>query len=128
MKFINKVFRAPSYFIFTILIMLSVSQSSLAGDENPQTAWDKIDSGALIVDVRTAEEFAAGHLKNAINIPFQSIKMGLEKLHIDKDKSIVLYCRSGRRSGVANETLVKNGYSNTYNGGGYERLNTHTNK
>ncbi|MEC4725973.1 rhodanese-like domain-containing protein [Shewanella sp. D64] len=128
MKFINKVFRAPSYLIFTIMIMLSVSQSSLAGDENPQIAWDKIDSGALIVDVRTAEEFAAGHLKNAINIPFQSIKMGLEKLHIDKDRSIVLYCRSGRRSGVANETLVKNGYSNTYNGGGYERLNTYTNK
>ncbi|GGI96686.1 sulfurtransferase [Shewanella hanedai] len=128
MKFFNKAFKAPSYFIFTILLMLSVSQSSLAHDQNAQTAWDKIDSGALVVDVRTAEEFAAGHLKNAINIPFKKIATGLEKRHISKDKSIVVYCRSGRRSGVANETLIKEGYSNTYNGGGYEKLNAHTNK
>lgn len=128
MKFINKAIKTTSYFIFTILLMLSVSQSALANDKDAQTAWDKIDSGALIVDVRTAEEFAAGHLKDAINIPFQSIETGLEKLHIGKDRSIVVYCRSGRRSGVANDTLIKEGYSNTYNGGGYERLNAHKNK
>lgn len=111
-----------------MLLMLSVSQSALADDKDAKTAWNKIDSGALIVDVRTAEEFAAGHLKNAINIPFQSITIGLEKLNISKDKSIVVYCRSGSRSGVANDTLIKEGYSNTYNGGGYKKLHAHTNK
>jgi phage shock protein E len=128
MKFINKICQAPSYFILTVLLMFSVSQSSLAGDSDPQVTWNKIDAGALIVDVRTAEEFAAGHLKNAINIPFKSIAAGLDKLHISKERSIVLYCRSGRRSAVANETLVKKGYTNTYNGGGYQSLNAHINK
>ena len=40
-----------------------------------------------------------------------------------KDKSVVVYCRSGRRSGIANEALISAGYTNTYNGGGYQSLN-----
>ncbi|WP_065188501.1 rhodanese-like domain-containing protein [Shewanella woodyi] len=125
MNIINKGFKASSYFIVTLLLLLSISQSSLAADKNPQTAWSKIDAGALVVDVRTAQEFTTGHLDNAINIPFETIAEGLNKLNVDKEREIVLYCRSGRRSGIANDTLIEKGYTNTYNGGGYKMLSNH---
>ncbi|WP_077755615.1 rhodanese-like domain-containing protein [Shewanella psychrophila] len=107
--------------IFTLLSLL-VSQFALAADKDPKVTWDKIDAGATVIDVRTAEEFAAGHLDNAINIPFEEIAAEIKKLDIAKDTQIVLYCRSGRRSGIAFDTLVSEGYTNSYNGGGFETL------
>ncbi|WP_299788282.1 rhodanese-like domain-containing protein [uncultured Shewanella sp.] len=108
--------------ILVTLLTLSTSQLAVAADKDPKVAWDMIDAGALIVDVRTAEEFAAGHLPNAINIPFEIIVSAFKERKIAKDKSVVLYCRSGRRSGIAFDALVAQGYSNSYNGGGYVPL------
>lgn len=110
------------FMIFAAFLALTVSQLSWAADKDAQVAWDMIDAGALVVDVRTAEEFEAGHLPNAINIPFETIASAFKERKIAKDKSVVLYCRSGRRSGIAFDTLVSEGYSNSYNGGGYEIL------
>ncbi|WP_228371159.1 rhodanese-like domain-containing protein [Shewanella piezotolerans] len=98
------------------------SKFALAVDKDVEQAWQKIDAGALIVDVRTAEEFAQGHLPNAINIPFEQIAKAFAERKIATDKSVVLYCRSGRRSGIANDALISAGYSHTYNGGGYQML------
>jgi len=58
---------------------------------------------------RTPEEFAQGHLDNAINIPLNTVETGFAD--IAKDRSIVVYCRSGNRSGMAMESLVKHGLS-----------------
>ncbi len=107
--------------LFFIVIM-GVSAPSYGEEKNPKIAWEHIEHGAMIVDVRTPEEFAEGHLANAINIPFEQIAEEFTKRNIDKDQSVVLYCRSGRRSGIAQESLIKLGYSNTYNGGGYQSL------
>ncbi len=107
--------------LFFIVIM-GVSAPSYGEEKNPKIAWEHIEQGAMIVDVRTPEEFAEGHLANAINIPFEQIAEEFTKRNIDKDQSVVLYCRSGRRSGIAQESLIKLGYSNTYNGGGYQSL------
>ncbi|MDO4793315.1 MAG: rhodanese-like domain-containing protein [Filifactor alocis] len=74
--------------------------------------------GAVLVDVRTAEEFASGHLKGAINIPLQDIEANVGKVEEYKDKKIILYCRSGNRSGQAGELLVANGFTDVYNAGG----------
>ncbi len=69
------------------------------------------DAAAIVIlDVRTAEEFAAGHVPGAINIPVDQVKARLAELEPSKDKTIVTYCRSGRRAATALATLHAAGY------------------
>ncbi len=68
------------------------------------------DPSLLVLDVRSPEEFVAGHVPGAVNIPQDQVASRLAE--IPKDKEVVLYCRSGRRSGLAAETLEANGYKN----------------
>ncbi|MCL1148410.1 rhodanese-like domain-containing protein [Shewanella sp. 10N.261.52.F9] len=105
----------------SVLLML-VSTFSMAADQDAKVTWQKIEAGALVIDVRTPGEFAQGHLPNAINIPYQQITSELTTKEIAKDRSIIVYCRSGNRSGIANKMLVTDGYSNVYNGGAYQTL------
>ena len=72
----------------------------------------------IILDVRTEEEFAAGHIKDAILIPDTEITEKAEDVLTDKDQQILVYCRSGRRSKNAASQLVKLGYSNVKEFGG----------
>lgn len=109
--------------ILALLVLFAASlMPTWAAEQEPSVAWEKIDRGITLIDVRTAEEFAAGHIDGAINIPFENIVSELAKRNITKDSEIVLYCRSGNRSGMAQESLVKQGYSNTYNAGGFDSL------
>lgn len=77
------------------------------------------DLDTLWIDVRTPAEYASGHIKDAVNIEFQDIGAKIAAVTSDKDSDIRLYCRSGRRSGVAKQTLVELGYTNVHNEGGY---------
>ena len=70
-----------------------------------------VSNAQVIVDVRTAEEFHAGHVPGAKNIPVQEIKARLQELGA-KDTPLVLYCRSGARSGVVAAELRSLGYTN----------------
>ena len=70
------------------------------------------------IDARTEEEFAEGHIENAILIPEYEIKDRAEKELPDKEQLILVYCRSGRRSKIASEELVKLGYTNVKEFGG----------
>ena len=72
-------------------------------------------SGAIIVDVRSSQEFAEGHIEGAINIPEYEIKNNVENILNDKDKEIIVYCSSGVRSLKARKKLAKLGYNNEYN-------------
>ena len=72
----------------------------------------------IIIDARTEEEFAAGHIKNAILIPEYEIADRAEAELPDKDALILVYCRSGRRSKIASEELAKLGYTNVKEFGG----------
>lgn len=72
------------------------------------------------IDVRTAEEFAASHVEMASNIPYQEITARIDEITRDKDDLIYVYCRSGRRSGIARQALMDAGYSNVVNMGGLE--------
>ncbi len=67
------------------------------------------DAAPLVLDVRSPEEFATGHVPGAVNIPYDKVASRLAE--IPKDKDVVLYCRSGRRAGLAAETLEANGYT-----------------
>ena len=76
------------------------------------------ESGYIILDVRRPDEFAAGHIPNAINVPNETIGTA-EILELpDKNQLIMVYCRSGRRSKEASEKLVKLGYTNIVEFGG----------
>ena len=78
----------------------------------------EIESDYIILDVRRPDEFAAGHIPNAINIPNESIGTDEISELPDKDKLILVYCRSGNRSKQASQKLVKLGYSNVVEFGG----------
>jgi phage shock protein E len=124
MKTLNRVFGKLHNISALLLasILMLVGPMSLAQDDTGTQAWQKITQGATVIDVRTAQEFASGHLAGATNIPFEEIVEGVKALGLEKDTSIVLYCRSGRRSGVANDALIAQGYSQTVNAGGYQGL------
>ena len=72
----------------------------------------------VIIDSRTESEFAEGHIEGAILIPEYEIAQRAEKELPDKDALILVYCRSGRRSKIASEELVKLGYTNVKEFGG----------
>ena len=76
------------------------------------------ESGYIILDVRTPEEFAEKHIPNAINVPNETIGTDEISALPDKDQLIMVYCRSGRRSKEAAEKLVKLGYTNIVEFGG----------
>ena len=82
---------------------------------------DLVKNGALIIDVRSKEEFAAGHLQGSINIPVNALSQNLSKLK-DKNQSIITCCASGMRSASAKSTLIKLGYTDVHNGGSWISL------
>ncbi|ACG73967.1 Rhodanese domain protein [Anaeromyxobacter sp. K] len=75
------------------------------------TAKALVDAGARLVDVRTPQEFAAGHAPGAINVPYDEIARRAPGELPDRDATLVLYCRSGRRSAIAAKALRELGYT-----------------
>lgn len=76
------------------------------------------ETGYVILDVRTEEEYAEGHIPGAILIPDYEITQKAESILADKDQKILVYCRSGRRSKNAAEALLALGYTNIWEFGG----------
>lgn len=76
------------------------------------------DSTITILDVRTEEEYNTGHIEGAIFIPDTEILEKAEETLTDKSATILVYCRSGRRSALAAADLVELGYTNVYDFGG----------
>ncbi|RMG95386.1 MAG: rhodanese-like domain-containing protein [Deltaproteobacteria bacterium] len=77
---------------------------------NLEEARRLVDEGALLVDVRTPAEFAAGHVEGAKNIPVQELPQRLRELG-DPSRPVVLYCRSGARSASAARLLAQHGFT-----------------
>jgi phage shock protein E len=72
-----------------------------------------VAKGAVLVDVRTPNEFQTDGLPGALNVPYDQVETRAAELGA-KDRPLVLYCHSGRRSGIAARTLVRLGYSSVY--------------
>ena len=87
------------------------------GGAEAKTLMDS-ESGYIIIDARTQEEYDEGHIPGAILIPEYEIADRAENELPDKDQLILIYCRSGRRSKIAAEELVKLGYTNVKEFGG----------
>lgn len=86
-----------------------------------ETARTYLKQGALVVDVRSAEEFRARHLSNVINIPLRELQSTLPRRVADKNQVLLLHCLSGTRSGIAKRALKAMGYTNVFNLGSYGR-------
>jgi phage shock protein E len=80
-----------------------------------------IKQGAVILDVRSKEEFKGGHVKGAINIPLDTLSSDIKKIG-NKDTYIITCCLSGGRSSMAKNILHTVGYDNVHNGGGWHSL------
>lgn len=81
-----------------------------------------VQNGAMIVDVRTPQEFNGGNIKGSVNIPLQSLQSSLGK--IPKNKTVITCCASGMRSASAKSILKSAGYQDVHNGGGWSSLNS----
>jgi rhodanese-related sulfurtransferase len=89
------------------------------GDVTPDDARRLVANGATLLDVRTPGEFAEGHLPGALNIPVQSLSSRLGE--VPKDKPVVVYCRSGQRSGSAKRLLKDAGFGDVHDLGAMSR-------
>lgn len=89
------------------------AMSALTPEEQARGIW---------IDVRTPAEFAQGHLAGATNVPLDVLVAQIERVVPDKNAQVRLYCRSGNRSGMAQQLLHHMGYTNLSNEGGYAQL------
>lgn len=99
-----------------ILIYFSYTKGWILADFEfitPQQAQVLIeeDQNVTLLDVRTVEEFKAGHIRGAKLIPLSKLEGNLDKLKKDKQKKIIVYCRSGSRSVAASRILKENGFT-----------------
>lgn len=109
------------FFVLAVMAVFSCSPSNsssptVASPAGPPAIEQAIKDGALIVDVRTPAEFASGHYPGAVNIPHDEIERRMNELGSDKNRPIVLYCRSGRRAGIVLDQLRGAGYTRVFNG------------
>jgi rhodanese-related sulfurtransferase len=109
-------------FVFMILTLVSALSGCVAQppekaqyiDTSVQQAKEMIDKGdVFILDVRTQEEYNAGHIRNSTLIPVQDLSKRLNE--VPRDRDILVYCRTGGRSTAASEILANNGFARIYN-------------
>ena len=110
--------------IFTSILVFSANL--IAEDKNDQIqllnakqSYELIEENKnkpkfVILDVRTSDEFNSGHIANALNIDFKSSDFRDKVSELDRDKTYITYCRSGRRSTAASEIMEEIGFNNIY--------------
>jgi len=118
--------------IFIFIILLTCCEKSDLTEQEPTSAVTTIEykkitpqeaeammsDDVIVLDVRTQEEFDDGHIKNAVLLPDYEIKEKAANILPDKNKIILIYCRTGRRSANAAKELIDMGYTDIYDFGG----------
>lgn len=116
--------------ILTLLIVIFTGCNIMDNNENlsedigykkisAEEAKAIIDSEEVIIlDVRTLEEYNSGHIEDALLLPVNNVRDMADEILTDTNAKILVYCRSGNRSAVATNDLVKLGYTNVYDFGG----------
>ena len=107
---------------------LSKTKKDTSEDTTDKAAYHKISveeayemmasQEVVVVDVRTREEHESGHIENAVLVPNESIGSEMPEALPDKEATLLIYCRSGRRSKEAAQKLLSLGYQNVYDFGG----------
>ncbi|HEX2871157.1 MAG TPA: rhodanese-like domain-containing protein [Polyangiaceae bacterium] len=99
----------PTLLLVAVVLAAAYFLFLKGGDVGSADARQLVKAGARLVDVRTPDEFAAGHIPGAINIPVQQLDARMSELQ-PKDAAVVVYCRSGHRSGNAARLLKGAGF------------------
>ena len=86
-----------------------------------ELARKHLREGALVIDVRSPEEFRGGHVPEAVNVPLGALREGLPRRVKDKSQVLLLHCLSGGRSGLAQQQAKRMGYLSVFNLGSYGR-------
>lgn len=115
-------------FLLIALIMAALgacngeSSNTASGFIAPNAAWQQINAGALLLDVRSPGEYAQGHIEGALNLPHIELAARLSEIDANKDRPVVVYCAAGVRAEEAKQVLVNAGYKQVYNARGYSDL------
>ena len=106
----------------TVLLTVALAVALYAESNiTTEEAGKKLKAGAVLVDVRTQEEFAAKRVPGATNLPLDTVKTSITNVAPDKSTVVLLHCRTGRRSGIAEKELRSLGYTNCFNLGSFEQ-------
>lgn len=114
--------------LLTALLVLTgcttVEETTTLPEDNIEVVAETFDSKnwekVTIIDIRTPEEFEEGHLEGAVNIDFYEDSFVSELDSLDKDDEVLIYCRSGNRSGQASEIMQELGFTNIIDAGPLE--------
>ena len=106
-----------------ILLLLTVILAGCADTASPvRLTWDEaaeiISDGAIVLDVRSLNEFNTGHIPGAVSLPIDEIAEAVRHMIPDKEQIVLVYCRSGARSATAAAILADMGYQNVFDLGG----------
>jgi phage shock protein E len=104
-----------------VLVLVVFFKLKAAPELSAEAAREKLRQGARLIDVRTPAEFASNRVSGAVNIPLAVVTNELPRQISDKGAVLLLHCRSGRRSGIAEKELRALGYTNVYNIGSFEQ-------
>lgn len=107
--------------LIVALVLMGLWWRRSAGQISARQARVLLRAGALVIDVRTAGEFVAGHLQQAVNLPLNEIETQVTRRVDRKDRVLLLHCKSGARSRAAVHQLRAMGYESAYNLGSYTR-------
>ena len=115
------------YILMIALVIGGLFMFMQSGNANQTMTYQELQNklnakeNFILLDVRTQEEFNAGHIPTAILLPYDEINLKAATVLPDKEKEIVLYCRSGRRSAIAKKALVELCYKDVKDFGGISR-------
>jgi len=109
-----------------LLLTLAVAPLVVVGCGSSSGGTSIDTTGATIIDVRTAAEYAGGHLQGAVNIDVQSADFGSKIAALPKDGKYIVYCQSGVRAGTAQAQMKAAGFTDVTNAGGISAASTAT--
>lgn len=102
--------------VASALLLVGCGSSSAVTDVDPQAFLAKAaEPGVVVLDVRTPGEFAAGHVEGAVNFDVEDAGFAAAIAGLDHAATYVVYCHSGRRSGIATSTMADAGFTSLYN-------------
>lgn len=108
-------------FLVVLLLAIGYVYMKRAGQVSAKDAYEYFKKGAMVIDVRSTDEFNSGHLLQAYNMPLDRVDILVPGAVKDKSKYLLLHCASGVRSRMAQKKLEDIGYKNVFNLGSYER-------
>jgi phage shock protein E len=112
-----------SWIPFAVVLVMAAGYAYVkrSGQISSKEAAEYLRSGAMVIDVRSSNEFESGHIIQAYNMPLDKIEVMAHSTVRDKNKVLLLHCSTGMRSRLAQKKLVDLGYKNVFNLGSYER-------